>query len=476
VKSVPWVRYVIFGVLAAVTILAAGCGAHCADIAARRSAVVTRRDVATDPHLQIRIPLARANELLAGLVAAEPFSAELPTPKIGPFTLPIRALTAVTRSIELLPAPADRLRFEVRFGIEDSERTITTLAITAEIAPVIQRTDHGIELVVRVAAENLLGLTPVLDADAGHRMIEALTRWLPRMIRDHLPRESLDNAAQELREYLSNTAYRALEKHVLPRLGELTTLRLQLPLLPITTVKLAETTDAITLDLMTELPARHGLTAKPPASEDMMLRVSGSVATALANWGIERGHLPQHYTRDLTPKPEGEYWPWFEFVTQERRPVKIHIFQERNGCSYFQVGMTVKLEVAGEQLNVAMLDQLVEGVDAGSPLEAALWVKQLIQGSIDSTRKAATQTRFTFGERALVTRIIGATLADGEIDIALKLTAEATDPRPVVQRELPAPPRVGPPRRQVVRPRHRADSARYTACRPQVPTRYRASN
>jgi hypothetical protein len=408
-------------VLIPIAIAAAGCGSQCAEIAARRSALLQHARATSGPHAQVRVPLPRANAVLSAMVRNPPLSVKLPLPSLGPFPLPIRDLTAVARDVELLPSPADRLRFAIRVAIDDPERTITTLSIVADVEPELQRTATGLELVASIGPRSLIAVKPELSQDAGHALIDAIARWLPQAIRERLPRATLDAAAQRLATHLTGNVYTVLRSTLLRRVGELTTLRLRLPALPITTIALAPTTDAIMIDLMTELPVRRGLGERPPVSDDIVVRLSGSTVAALANWSIERGHLPRHYTRDLSPRPDGAYRPWFDYVAEERRPAKIHIFQERDGCSYFQVGMAARVEIEGDKLHVAIRDQLVEAVEASPQLEAALWVKQLLEGSVDSSRRAAAHTRLHAGPRELATRVVRAANPDHELILELVL-------------------------------------------------------
>lgn len=422
-------RYIRAGLLVALAVIAiavTGCGSRCAEIAARRSTLVERPLTVAGPHAQLRIPLARVNAVLAALVHDTPFTMSIPPPKIGPFTLPLRALTATTRDIELLPSPAERLRFVIRLSIDDGQRTFTTLAILAESKPELVHTATATELVIGFGSKNLIAASPEVSEDAGQTLVDAVTRWVPKVVRDHLPTGALGRAVQELREYLKDKVFELLRPTILRALGDATQVRLPLPPLPIKTIALRPTTNAITFDLTTELPVRSPLTANPPESDDVTLRVSGSTAAALINWGIGNGQLPQHYTRDLEPQINGQYWPWFEYIPGERRPVRIHIFQERGGCSYFEVGMTVRVNVVGDELKVDTLDQLVESVEASTALEMGLWVKQLIEGSLDSSRRAAAQTRFSVGDRALITQVVRAEVANHELAVALQIVVEPT--------------------------------------------------
>jgi hypothetical protein len=171
--------------------------------------------------------LPRANAFLAELVHAQPLRVPLAMPKLGPFTLPVRELTAVARDVELRPAPADRLRFAIRVAIEDAEQRITTLAIETEVKPRLVRTADASELVAGFGGESLLAVRPELSEESGHALIAR-----PR----------------QLAEYLTGDAYLLLQRTLLTRLGEVTRLRFRLPALPIASVALPPTTDNLADD------------------------------------------------------------------------------------------------------------------------------------------------------------------------------------------------------------------------------------
>jgi hypothetical protein len=418
----------------------AGCGGRCPEIAAVKRSLIERTAIAPGPHAQVRIPLDRANAFVAELLRDQPLAVAIELPSLGPIPLTTHALTAVAREVRLRPAPADRLRFAMRIEIDDAQQPVTTLAIETEVTPVVVR-DHGVtELVAGFGPENLVAIQPVLDAGAARALGETVARWLPPAVRDHLPRSVLDGAAGALGAHLTGAAYHLLQTTLLRRLGEVTRLRIRLPELPIARVALrsdaapdAPDTAALTLDLTTELAVRDGLAAAPAASDEITVRISGSTAAELANWSIDHGHLPQRYTRDLEPRPDGEFRPRLDYLAGDPvRPLKIHVFQERGGCSYFRVGLRLQLQIAGDRLEVTTLDQRVETADASALLELALWVKQLIQGSVDRSRRAAAHTQLTIGGRTFTTRAVGAAVADGELRFALRLSsdrpAQATQP------------------------------------------------
>lgn len=410
--------------LAALAATAAGCGGNCAEIAARRTALVARTQIAPGPHAQVVIPLARANQLLAALVRDQPLRAPIELPDLGPLPLAALALSAQVRTVELRPAAADRLRFAIELEIDEADRPLTTLAVVAEVKPELARTATGSELVAGFGPDNLLAVRPELGGDAGRVLVDAVKRWLPAAVTDRVPRVVLDRAAGKLAEHLTGKAYELLRASLLKRLGELTRLRIRLPALPIARTAVASTPEAMTIDLTTDLPVRRGLApAALPGSDDVAVRISQSTAAELANWSIARGHLPQHYARDLEPRADGEYRPWLDYVAGDpRRPVKVHVFQERGGCSYFQVGLRYELGIAGDKLEVAIHDRFVESANASAALELALWLKQLILGSVDSSYRAAARTQLTIGDRRFAARVLGAAVTGDDLAFTLGFT------------------------------------------------------
>ncbi len=394
--------------------LAAGCGSHCAEIAARKQALLARTAVAPGAHVEVAVPLPRANAFIAQLLV-QPLVVPIEAPHLG-FELP--ALTATAREVVIRPAGPDRLRFAIRLAIADDHAEITTLALETEVTPQLVRESGASALVAGFGPANLLAVQPELGPDAKSTITEALVRWLPRV-----PRIALAAAADRFGDYLIGAAYRALQQTLLHRLGELTQLRIQLPELPIASTALRSTPERVVIDVTTELPVRRALVDRPPGSE-VSVRVSSSTATALANWSIDHDRLPRHYTRGLEPKPDGEYRPYFDYVAEDaRRPVKLYLFQERGGCAYFAIDFLLAIDIADDKLVVSALDRYVEAADAGVVVDTALWVKQLLFGAVDSTKRAVAQTRLTIGSRSFTTRVVRASAEHDELAFELRFDA-----------------------------------------------------
>lgn len=406
--------------LAVLAGLAGGCGANCAEIAARKRALTERTAVAAGPHARVHVPFARANVVLAELVRDPALRRPLQIPSLGPLTLAAPELTAVARRVELRPAAADQLRFAIELEIDDADQPVTTLTAITDVRPALVRTAEGSELVAGFGPDNLRSVELQLRDQDGRALVDAIARWLPPALRGSVPRAVLDVAARKLAEYLTGRAYDALRATLLRRLGEVTELRIRLPALPIAATRVSSTPDALTIDLTTDLPVRRGLAGSGPTSEEVVVQLSESTAAELTNWSIARGHLPQHYTRGLEPRADGDYRPYFDYLAEDRRrPVKIHVFQDRNGCAYFQVGLRFDIGLRGDQIEIAVHDRLVEAADASTALEVGLWIKQLIQGSVDRSYRAAAHTELRIGGHRLAARALGAAVSGDDLAFTL---------------------------------------------------------
>ena len=409
----------------------AGCGSRCPEITAARRTLLERTATAPGPHVEVRIPLERANAFIAELLRAEPLAVPIELPGVGALALAGHEVTAIARDVRLRPAGPDRVRFAVRIEIADAHQPLTTLAVETEVTPALVRGGGATELVAGFGPENLVAVTPELGGDAERALGGAIARWLPRAVRDRVPRSLIDRGARELATHLTGAAYQALQKTLLRRLGEVTRLRVRLPDVPVARTELRSSnapSEALTIAIATDLPVRAGLAAPSSTSapDEVAVRLSSSTVTELANWAIDRGHLPQHYTRSLEPRPDGQFRPRFDYLAdQPARPFKIHVFQDRGGCSYFQVGLRLQLRIVDDQLEVAALDQIVEAANASRMLEIALWLKQLVQGSIDRSRRAAANTQLTVGGRAFEARAVRAAVAGDELAFELRLTSAA---------------------------------------------------
>ncbi|MBK9032461.1 MAG: hypothetical protein IPL61_14320 [Myxococcales bacterium] len=426
-------------VMALTAALAAGCGSRCAEVKAAR-ATLAARPVATapGPDVRVTVPLARANALVAELLARTPLVVPLDLPDLGPIALEVPGgLRARARAVELRPGPLGRVRIAFELEIVDDAAPLATLALVAEVAPEVVRADGAVTLELGVRPADLLALTPTLGPDATAALGAAIVRWLPPSVRGRAPRLLVDAAAGKLATYLTGAAYQALRATLLVRLGEATRLRLRLPDVPIADVQLRsiDAPAALVVELHTGLPIRRGLAPigapTVAADVDVDVAIAASAVAELANWAIASGPAPRWYDRSLTPTPTGDFRPRFDYVADDAaHPWKVHVLQERGGCSYFRVGVRVAIALEGDQLRATALDRELERAIASPVIQVAAWAKYVVVGSLDRSRRRAAQVELAVAGEPLTTRATRVELVDDElrVGVALALAPPSTAP------------------------------------------------
>lgn len=407
-------------------LVAAGCGSRCKDVAAVRTALTSRAAAPNrSADLQVTVPLARANAVIAELLAQKPLTVPLDVPDLGPLEISTTLTATVTRLV-LEPGPPGVVRVAVSLSIDDPQQQVTAIDAVAELEPQITSDELGIG----IGPENVVKLVPVLGAGAQQKLGAAVTRWMPDRIASKIPQAVVDLAASKLGSHLTGAAWTVLQKTLFVKLGELTRVKLRLPDVPIANVSLASvrSPDTLVVGILTSLPVRAGLAPGAPASTDVTVRISGSAAAELANWSLDEGHAPQWYTRSLKPSPSGEFRPRFDYLAGSSHPLKVFAFQERGGCSYFKIGVAARVRMAGAKLEVTATDRELEAQNANVAIEAAAWVKFFTTGWVDRSKQVAARTQLSIGGRTLLAEVTSAEHARGELAFGFAFSG---DPPPV---------------------------------------------
>ncbi len=409
-------------------VVLAGCGGRCRDVASARAALASRRgapDRGAD--LRVTLPFAQVDRVFAELLAARPVTVPLAVPDLGLGALglgaldalhPTGALTATATRIELRPGPGMAIRFATVIAVREDNRDLTTLAAEIDVTPIV----HRGEVVIGFGPRDVVSVKPVLGDGAKAVLGDAIARHLPDRLRVTIPRRLLDAAAGRLAGHLTGEGFEALRRTLFARLGELATWRVNLPDVPIARHVLRSSPTALVIEVVTDLPVRRGLDAAV-ARDVATVEISGSAAAELANWALVRGYLPRWYDRGLTPRSDGEFTPRFDFVAGDAHPLKIHVLQDRGGCSYFRVGIAATIELAGDRLIATATDRDLEAATANPLLEVAATAKYFLFGWIDESKQVAAHMVLRVGASdeaiTLATRVTAATLERGELRFGL---------------------------------------------------------
>jgi hypothetical protein len=415
------------GLVAAV--VASGCASRCKEVERAREKLAARTGEATrGPDVRVNVPFEKANTFVAELLRAEPLTMPLEAPDLGPIEVTIPALVAEAREVRLVAGADDKIRIATRIAVrEPGQPDIAMLAMTAEVTPVVS---PG-ALVIGLGPDNILAMKPELGTASARELGDVVVKWLPERIRSKAPRMVIDLAAKKLASYLTGAAFQAMQRTLLRRMDEVTELKLRLPDVPVKRVAIRSSEIALRVDIETDLPVRRGLAPNPDSAADITVHVSASAAAELANWAIDNGRAPRWYDRSLNPRPNGEFRPRFDYLAEAgAHPLKVFAFQERGGCSYFRVGVRASVAMEGDRLRVTAIDRKLEASAAHPLVEIGAWAKFFATGWVDRTKRVAAHTQLKIGTRMLETRVIGISLVEHELRIALQLAANAPSSAP----------------------------------------------
>src|SRR5262249_55372454 len=176
----------------------------------------------------------------------------------------------------------------------------------------------------------------------------------------------IDRVAAAVVEQLVEHGYSLGQGLLLGQLADRMRVRIELPALPADRVVLTSIGDrALELAIYTTLPVRDGIPAEvAPMGDGVDIRIAGSAATELVDWGIATGALPQRYTRELKPDPGGAYVPFFEWRPRDPRPLAVHLFRLEGGCGHFVSALQPHVELAGDKLDSWVTNQTLQRADS----------------------------------------------------------------------------------------------------------------
>jgi hypothetical protein len=394
---------------------AVACGGPCKEVAAARVQLEARPAVAAvDPHARVRVPYAAANRAIAEALA-DPDAMSVPVPlgRLSALERVVGEVRAVPREVRLGPAGPGRVRIDVTVDIVDRRGVVVTFDAHTEVAPVLERAGGGGDVFLSV------GLDP--------RRVEGVELELgPRFtttIRGLLAARAVEEVGEE--------AWKVVRSRVLPRLSARTRMRVRLPDVPIERVvvsSLGGAVPALDLAIMTSLPVRAGLATLDSAAADIALdpdavdvRLAGSTVAELANWAIATGRAPQRYTRKLKPAQSGDFVPLLDWRPGHQRPLVVSIFQIARGCSCFSAGVRARVEVRGDDVVGTIEERRLELALGPPHIETLAWLKDVVDRSIQRSKKAAAHTELTVGDRTIGARVVDASVDRAELHVAVHL-------------------------------------------------------
>ena len=141
-----------------IALFASACGAPCQNVISAQRLLRDGRTANSDgrPHAQLRLPHNRLNLLLASALSRSEIAAELEIVK----SLPLPALRAVAKRIEIKSAPSGSLGFDIDVALKLGDTELLALTTNIEARTELVHTGSRSTLVIGFDADSLRSVQP----------------------------------------------------------------------------------------------------------------------------------------------------------------------------------------------------------------------------------------------------------------------------------------------------------------------------
>jgi hypothetical protein len=408
----------------ALAALQAGCGGTCRRIGKDRQAFLERTAATADPHLEIIVPFAVAEELINRRVGEiDPLPLELSVP--AGLAEYFGRLEVRPRRVRLRPAAAGRLAFRLLFDVadRDRDRALFEISVDVEVEPRIDLEEGRVE--VEVTADSLGKVKPVISKNARKELGGIVWDRIPKVARLLIPRKLVDEAAGGVVKALVTGFYEASKDKLLKRLGDLSRISLTLPDVPLRALTIeSDPRGALRLLVVTGLPVRTGLRAEGFLAplDRVTVRLSGPTMAELANWAMASGLLPDRYDDKGKARADGELSPGLDWVPG-KRPMQVLLWDLDGTCMRLTLEAVPELAVKDGKVVIGARDAEVTDIEASAFVKTGVWFGLLWKDAFDVTKKTKAKARLEVAGQKLEVGVATAALADDEITLGLDLVA-----------------------------------------------------
>ncbi len=372
-----------------------GCASHCPEVNVLRMALA-ERTAASEPHVVLSVPFVVADGLMQKEIRRVG-PVPLTPPLLGPLETLLGRIVATPTHPRLTALDDGGLGLMLDVQIQHADDTWLSIGLTIRLRTEVA--DGVARILIRPA--DLRDVRPRLGAEAKEVLQKALAAAMPNLLEELIEPEVLAEIASSLAAYLGSEGYGVIRDHLLEHIGEIGSLRLSLPDLPLRRVRL-RVAEASRLELvgMSDLPVRRGLSRVTAAPDRMQLTMSGSMMTELTNWAMDQGHLPSRYNSDMKADEDGSLSARLDWDPSATRPLKLHVFAEEPECVRVLVGARLTLSVKFGYVRSRVSEGEIESVDGSWRAQLGVWLGQLGRGPIDFTQKRAAHIDFKVADRA----------------------------------------------------------------------------
>ncbi len=399
-----------------------GCGT-CRRLEKDRQKFLERTGATDEPHLQISVPFAVAEDLLNRRIdEIDPLPLKLSVPSaLADY---FGKLEARARGVKLLPTAAGRLAFRLVFDVRDRDRDrdVFDISVDVEIEPVVDLEAGRVD--IEITPDCLGKVKPNISKSAKKELGALIWGRIPKVARLLLPRKAVDEAAASVVKALVSGFAKMSKDKLLKRLGDLSRVSLKLPDVPMKALSI-ETDPHGVLRLMavTGLPVRTGLKAGVAAPADRItVRLSGPAMAEAVNWAMATGLLPDRFDDKGKARDDGELRAGLDWVPG-KRPMKVMLWDLEGTCMRLTLEAAPELGVKDGRLVIGAKDAEVTDIEASAFVKAGVWFALLWKDAFDVTKKTKAKAKLEIAGQELEVGVATAALANDEITLGLDIVA-----------------------------------------------------
>jgi hypothetical protein len=230
----------------------------------------------------------------------------------------------------------------------------------------------------------------------------------------------LDQLGDWLREH-GEAQLRSLIELAAPQLADLTTVRLDLPVLPLTDLRVEPRTEpepGLAVLLHTSLPIVTGVGDHPMPRTELpaTLVLSNDAMMEIGNWALASQALPAAESSHLAR--EFPVLTWRGGV----RPLQLDVFRLTRPCGRARIGATPTATLEGDTIRVAIDDGVVEQTSGSALYEVLAFSRSIFEGTIEKNRQVASSLALRVGQQPLQVRVASLALGTDTSTLGLAIT------------------------------------------------------
>jgi hypothetical protein len=374
-----------------------------------------------EPHLRLHIPFQTVNREVARHLRRQR-STVLGLPKLPGVGISLGRVRVKLARVTMRRARPGHVGFRTVLDVLDGKRTVASLELDTEVRPRIDLKKRTVSATLR--PKDIKAVRPRLSPGSAKRLAGALHPRLPRAARMLVSKNDLAEVADRILKDLVPRSWPTIRRELLADVGEIASFEVDLPDLPLKSVAVASSKTSVELAIVTDLPVDKGA---PPvrghgsSKNDPVLYASGSALAALANWGMKTGQLPARYDEAGAPQKNGPLHPTLTWQ-DGKRPLKVHVFDERDPCLYVLIGATPKATRKGKEIEVVVRDGTIEKAVGPTKLKLLGWSQRMGRNTFSLTETLAAQMELELAGRSLRLEV-------REIKRHASLAAKGADPK-----------------------------------------------